>query len=85
MVVPEALRVEFTNTKGVPVIAYILETVGSAGTRRGGRTYWTRTAAIREAERRVRTGAALSVRVLRLRVAEKPEAVIPSQERDGVK
>ena len=59
--------------------AFLLEVVNSAGTRKGGRTYWTEQAARRDAERLVRTGKAASVRILRVNVSDRPCADIPAE------
>jgi hypothetical protein len=59
--------------------AFVLEVVNAAGTRKGGRTYWTEQAARRDAERLVRTGRAARVRILRVNVSDRPYADIPSE------
>lgn len=60
--------------------AFVLEVVDSAGVRRGGRTYWTRDAAIREAERLVRLRRAATVRVLEATIRPRPVAEVPGNE-----
>jgi hypothetical protein len=57
--------------------AFVLEVIGSAGSRRGGRTFWTEQSAVREAERIVRSGKASNVRVLRAVIRERPVAILP--------
>lgn len=62
------------------MIAFVLEVVDSAGVRRGGRTYWTRDAAIREAERLVRLNRAAKVRILEAAIRPRPVAEVPAVE-----
>jgi hypothetical protein len=59
--------------------AYVLEIVTSAGTRKGGRTYWTEQAARRDAARLVRVGKAAHVRILRANVSDRPCADITAE------
>ena len=59
--------------------AFLLEVVNSAGTRKGGRTYWTEQAARRDAERLVRVGKAARVRILRVNVSDRPCADIAAE------
>jgi len=60
--------------------AFVLEVVDSAGVRRGGRTYWTRDAAVREAERLVRLRKAAKVRVLEATIRPRPVAEVPTDD-----
>jgi hypothetical protein len=62
------------------VDVFVLEIVTSSGTRRGGRTFWTEAAAVREAERLVRTGKAATVRVLIAAVRNRPAAEVTAPE-----
>jgi hypothetical protein len=59
--------------------AFLLEVVNAAGTRKGGRTYWTEQAARRDAERLVRTKKAARVRILRVTVNDCPCADIAAE------
>ena len=59
--------------------AFVLEVVNAAGTRKGGRTYWTEQAARRDAERLVRTKKAACVRILRVNVSDRPCADIDAE------
>ena len=59
--------------------AFLLEVVNAAGTRKGGRTYWTEQAARRDAERLVRTKKAARVRILRVNVSDRPCADIAAE------
>jgi hypothetical protein len=59
--------------------AFLLEVVNAAGTRKGGRTYWTERAARRDAERLVRIGKADRVRILRVSVSDRPCADISAE------
>ncbi len=60
--------------------AFVLETVDSAGVKRGGRTFWTRESAIREAERLVRTHRAAKVRILEATIRSRPVAEVPAAD-----
>ena len=60
--------------------AFVLEVVDSAGVKRGGRTFWTRDSAIREAERLVRLRRASSVRILEAAIRSRPIAEVPAAE-----
>ena len=60
--------------------AFVLEVVDSAGVKRGGRTFWTRESAIREAERLVRLHRAARVRILEAAIRSRPIAEVPAAD-----
>lgn len=56
---------------------FLLEVVNSGVVRKGSRTYWTEQSARSEANRLVRIGKAVRVRVLRVSVSDRAFADIP--------
>ncbi|MDA0283738.1 MAG: hypothetical protein O3B86_10325 [Planctomycetota bacterium] len=60
--------------------AFVLEVVSSAGTRKGGKTFWSEHAATLEAKRLVRTGKAIGVRILKADVSDTPCADVTKEE-----